>query len=333
VTDRRARRGASEAALIAELERVFRGATSAEVRLGIGDDAAVLRAAGGASLVWTVDCVVEGVHFERSWLGWAELGRRASHAAVSDIAAMGAEPVAMLSALVLPAGTPSSLVRGIGQGQARASRELGCPVVGGNISRGPSVAITTTVLGRAARPLRRFGAKPGDELWLVGAIGGARAGLLSLLAHGRRGGRDALAACQRAWRLPRARVAEGRRLVGRAHACVDVSDGLAADARHLADASGVRLVVDSDRLVAAWDPRLASACRALGVDPGAVALEGGEDYALLAAGLRSRRPPEATPIGRVERGKGAWLETEGHLVVLRGGFDHMKSGDGERPRR
>jgi thiamine-monophosphate kinase len=293
------------------------------VRLGIGDDAAVLAPASETSVV-SVDASVEGVHFDRAYLGYEDIGYRAFQAAISDLAAMGAVPVAALSALVLPRALPCAALDALTVGQAQASRETGCPVVGGNISRGGELSITTTVIGRAAEPLRRAGARPGEQLWLVGDVGLAAAGLALLRITSGTPLEPGLARCVPAWRRPRARLEQGLELVGRASAVIDVSDGLAADARQLASASGVRVVIDRELLRASLDRALRAAQRRLGRSALHWALRGGEDYALLAAGPARLRPSCAIAIGYVARGTGAFLAWGRRRVPLEGGFDHLR---------
>ncbi|MBI4952641.1 MAG: thiamine-phosphate kinase, partial [Myxococcales bacterium] len=169
-----------EESRVARLARTF-GRAPRGVLCGIGDDAAVL-APGRERLVWTVDVQVEGVHFERSWLGLDALGYRAVMAAASDLAAMGARPRAVVAGLVLPPGFSDAALGALARGQARACRELGTAVVGGNLARGGELSVTTSVLGHAARPLLRSGARPGDGVWVAGATGLAGAGL-AWLAH------------------------------------------------------------------------------------------------------------------------------------------------------
>lgn len=308
------------------LRRALAGTTSkARLRplLGIGDDAAVLEGRG-TTLVWTIDGSVEGVHFVRHWLSLQDIGWRATHAAVSDVAAMGARPVAALCHLVLPSDLTSSELRRLGEGQAAAARELACPVLGGNVSSGPQLELATTVLGELPdrrRALTRSGARPGDEIWVVGQLGFAAAGLRALEQG--RALRGALAACGRAWRRPRALIDEGLRLQGRATACIDVSDGLVGDATHVARASGVALVFDRGLIEAVCEP-LRRAADQLGVDVLELVLFGGEDYALLATGPSKKRPPFAQPIGRIEVGEGVWLAEAESRRPLRGGFQHLR---------
>jgi thiamine-monophosphate kinase len=318
----------SERQLVSWLGERF-GAAAPGVRLGIGDDAAVLAPTVEPCVV-SVDTSVDGVHFERAYVGYAEIGYRAFQAAISDLAAMGALPVAALSALILPRDLPRAAIDELTAGQARASRETECPVVGGNISRGGELSITTTVLGRAARPLCRSGARAGEQLWLVGEVGLAAAGLTWLRSTGGTSARPghgsdpALDRCVEAWRRPRARLVEGRLLVGRASAAIDVSDGLCADVRRLANASGVRIVVDRELLRASLHPALLGAARRLRRSAISWALSGGEDYALLAAGPARLRPACAVPIGYIARGSGGFLARGADRVPLEGGFDHLR---------
>jgi thiamine-monophosphate kinase len=308
---------------IALLDRVLGAERGSGAEVGIGDDAAVIRAPAGRRLVWTVDVQVEHVHFERRWLSLEDVGWRSFQAAVSDLAAMGARPLAALSSLVLPPGFARTELARLARGQAAAARCAACPIVGGNLSRGSELGITTSVLGLAKRPLLRSGARAGEEIWLVGAIGLARAGLL-LLERKLRARSPAERACLAAWRRPEALLSRGDGLVRRASSAVDVSDGLAQDVRHLARASGVKLVLEERLVRRALPAELEAVSARLGEDPLALALEGGEDYALLATGPKRLRPRWARKIGRVERGRGVSLErADGRRLVVRGGFDHL----------
>jgi thiamine-monophosphate kinase len=318
-----------EARAIALLQRALGAAARGErIAVGIGDDAAVLRP-GKLPLVFTVDTCVEGVHFDRSWLSLADVGWRALAAAVSDVAAMAARPVAALSSLCLPPGLGARELEQLGRGQAAAARAFGCPVAGGNLSRADVLSITTAVIGEARRPLLRSGARAGDELWLIGNVGLAAAGLELLRSRRRVPGRAAapvrlaLEQCVKAWRRPRALMAPGLTLAGRARCGADVSDGLGTDVRHLAEASGARLVIEAAALERAMPKALSRAAAALDLDPLRLMLEGGEDYALVATGPRAKRPRGARRIGRVERGRGAVLERDGRQRPLAAGFDHL----------
>lgn len=323
----------SEFAAIAVLEKVLtRGARSENVVVGIGDDAAVFRRPSG-ELVCSVDSSLEGVHFDLGWLSVELAARRAMHAAVSDLAAMGAAPLGAVVALEVPRGTPKATFQAIAKGQARAVRESGCPIVGGNITRGQRLAFTTTVLGtcKAGASVLRSGAQPGDEVWLSDQVGWAGLGL-SLLQSGEVAsglgtpGETALARLRaravRRWRTPSAKISTGLAWASRANAMIDVSDSLASEARHLATMSNLKLVLDAARLRSTHEAVFA-ACTALGRDPWPLVLGGGEEYVLLATGPAGRRPRGAHVVGYVTQGNGAWLEREGRATPLTPGFDHL----------
>lgn len=333
--------GLTERQLVTLLGRRFQ-TLSRDVCLGIGDDAAVLSQESYARVV-SVDASVEGIHFDLAYLTLEDVGYRAFQAAVSDLAAMGAEPVGALSALILPRSITPGQIDHLTGGQAAASLACHCPVIGGNISRGRELSVTTTVLGRCDRPLRRDRARSGDQLWLVGPVGLAAAGLAALRARAGRclrssdgagsepgavsaprdGQLSALEQCVGAWRRPLAQLTRGRELVGVASAAIDVSDGLAADAWQLARASGARVVVDQERLRATLRPELLVASRALKRSALHFALYGGEDYALLATGPSRQRPSWAEVIGYVTDGHGAALASYGGTRPLGGGYDHL----------
>jgi thiamine-monophosphate kinase len=313
----------SELDKIARLASRFR-ADGAGITLGIGDDAAVLDplALFGPArrrLVWTIDEQAEGTHFRRELLSWADLGYRSFMAAASDIAAMGADPWCALSALALPADFDDAALDELACGQRLAADAVGAPVVGGNLTRAANVAITTTLLGSTERPVTRSGAAAGDRLWVAGAVGLARAGLLGL----ERGLRDArLRAAIAAWLRPVARIADGLAMAKVAHACIDVSDGLARDAGHVALASGVCLVLDEEKILAHGGQPLLRAAEALGVDALELALHGGEDYALVAAS--DVAIAGFTEIGRVRAGEGLRVAgASGERDLAADGFDHF----------
>ncbi|HEX5098233.1 MAG TPA: thiamine-phosphate kinase [Polyangiaceae bacterium] len=312
-----------EAEAVRLFSRSFAQRGAPGVELGIGDDAAVLSPSGGR-LVWTVDAQVEGTHFERAWLGLPDIGFRAFQAAASDLAAMGAKPLAALSALTLPRGFSRAELARLSTGQAEAARACRCPIVGGNVARGPVLTLTTTLLGTVKHPLARHGARPGDEVWLVGEVGLSAAGL-ALLQSGRTGARArSTRRALTAFRRPRALLTEGTRLARVAHAAIDVSDGLALDTSRMAEASGCRLVLEEEALSRVLSAELVTLTAALGRSALELALTGGEDFALLATGAPRQRPRFARRIGRCERGRGGfWERADGRTARLAGGFDHF----------
>jgi thiamine-monophosphate kinase len=303
---------------IALLARTF-AASGRGIEVGIGDDAAVLRPPGApARLVWTVDEQVEGTHFERALLTWRDVGWRSFMAAASDVAAMAAEPWCALSALVLPDDFDDEALAELGRGQAEAAEATSSPVVGGNLSRGTVLSVTTTLLGTCVAPVTRAGARAGDTLWMAGSVGLAAAGLRALqrgLAHS-----PAVAAAVEAWRRPRALIDAGRAMAGVASAAVDVSDGLARDVGHIADAGAVAVILEESALVS---DSLAGAAQALSISALDCALHGGEDYALVAT---SREPvPGFRRIGEVRAGQGLRLRSASgeERAIEPLGFDHF----------
>ena len=293
----------------------------------LGDDAAVIPD-GDGSLVVSTDASVEGVHFRREWLTLEEIGWRAAAAALSDLAAMGARPVGVLAALAVPpsasADDPSLVMRGVGA----AAGATGARVIGGDLTAAASWVVTVTVIGRTANPIRRTGARPGDVLWVTGALGGSRAALTAW-KRGETPADDARAA----FAHPLPRIDAGRWLAEHgAHAMLDLSDGLAADAHHLAAASAVRLDIDLSRVPVAGPAVVPSL--AASVEPSIFAAQGGEDYELLVAlpdqfAERDIRAFEAatalalTSVGSVHRGSGVRFLLRGERVSLEG-FDHFR---------
>jgi thiamine-monophosphate kinase len=319
-------RASSELERIAQLAVRF-GASEPDPSIvrGIGDDAAVLDPAAPATarLVWTIDAQVEGVHFRSDLASWSDVGWRSFMAAASDLAAMGASPWCALSALVFPRSLDDAALDALTQGQAEAARAVGAPIVGGNLSRGGETSITTTLLGRASRPLERT-ARAGDGVWVSGALGLAAAGLAAL--ERKLAATDAdVARAVLAWQRPRARIEEGLVLAGTetVHGAIDVSDGLAQDLAHVARASGLRAVIEESALLAHAGPLLSALARRLGASVLDLVLHGGEDYALLAASAHAA--PGFVRIGRFEEGEGVALD-DGVAVraVAPRGFDHFR---------
>ncbi len=318
--------GKSELERIALLAARFGPASQAGggavVETGIGDDAAVLTLPDGGALVWTIDAQIEGTHFRADWASWEDVGWRSFMAAASDLAAMAASPIAALSALSLADGIDDAALDALARGQAEAARIVGAPVVGGNLARGKETSVTTTLLGRAERPALRSGARAGEGIWLAGAVGSAAAGLLAL----ERGlGDDArFAEHVTAWRRPRALIELGVAMAGKVSAAVDVSDGLAGDARRIAEASGVSFVLDEASL-RARGMSLAAAAAHLGRDALDLMLAGGEDYALVVTSTTSIDGFDR--IGSVETGPAGVVlaRADGSRAPIDArGYDHFR---------
>ena len=263
-----------ELGLLAELEQ--RGLAQ-----GIEHDAAVVD-----GLVVTQDALVEGIHFRFDLLSWQELGARAAAVNISDLAASGADPGALLVALGLPPDTQLDDVLALYTGL----NERGVPVRGGDTTRADRVLLSVTALGRSERVPGRAGARPGDSVVVTGRLGAAgaafRAGRLAAVPD---------------------RVAEGKRLAPAATAMLDLSDGLAPDAGHIAERSGVRLAIELEQVPLATGAELDD-------------LGFGEDYELLAT---TPDPLGFAVIGRVEEGEGVALTLGGEPYSL-SGWEHFR---------
>lgn len=290
---------------------------------GLGDDCAFIDA-GGERLAVSLDLSVEGVHFRREWLTAAEIGYRAAAAALSDLAAVAAEPIALLLALAVPAEETEAVIGALADGVADAAADCGAAIVGGDLSRAGGIVIDCCVIGRAAAEVRRRGARPGDRLVVTGALGGPLAALAEW-----RAGREPEPSARERFARPASRHEAARFLAARrARAMIDISDGLAGDLRHLLAASGVGATLEVERL-----PVLPAAQRAAarsGEPPWSFAARSGEEYELLAAvpadaaeRIVAECPVPATVIGSVETEPGLRATERGAAVALPGGYDHF----------
>jgi thiamine-monophosphate kinase len=291
------------------------------ILLGPGDDCAIQRVGAGQDLVFSVDTLVEGVHFPEHYspehLGWRSLA-----VAASDLAAMGADPVCFTLAMTLPEAN-SDWLQGFSSGLSRASRQFGLTLAGGDTTRGP-LALTLQVHGTVPTDgaIRRSGAKPGDLICVSGTLGNAGAALAILDLKSPTAEQEELLTHYHA---PQPRLALGRALRGSASAAIDISDGLAADLGHLLEASGVGGTVDTGRLP------LSDTLMALRTDAADLALYAGDDYQLCVTipnasleGLPSAIRDQLTVIGWVREGHGLVVDGRSGLVQA-GGYDHFWS--------
>lgn len=298
---------------------------SPDILVGPGDDAAVLR--GG--WVLSTDISVEDVHFRRAWIRDDEIGFRAAAAALSDLAAMAATPVGVLVSMACPRGGSVDAER-VQAGVREAAALVGASVIGGDVSRSPGpLILDVTVVGRTDAPVLRSGAVAGDEVWVTGFLG-ASAAAVRAWEEGTQPAPPLREAFARP--TPRTDVAGALALAGVLHALVDISDGLAGDAGHLAAAGGVAVVLEIARI-----PVAEAARDALGESAAMeLALHGGEDYELcfaappgvVSAALVRATGVLLTRVGRVEVGEGVWLEGVDGVRTrsARGGFDHVGGG-------
>lgn len=311
-------------------------------RLAAGDDVAVLEGPGGETWAWTADGLVEGVHFRFDWLDPEAVGHRALAASLSDLAAAIAEPAGVLVTATGSRAAFEARLEGVYRGLRDLALRTDCPVLGGDLSRseGP-LQLTVTALGRCARgaPPGRGGARPGDEVWVTGALGAPSAAVRLLTeAEDDPAGLAAARAHPSVRRLarPEPRLREIAWLAERAplHALIDVSDGISSDLSHIADRSGVRIAIDIGELP--LHPDALDAAVRLGADARLWALHGGEEFEIaacaptgairpLVAEFATRFAIPLTCIGRVEEGRGI-VGREGGTVepIAPGGWDHFR---------
>lgn len=285
---------------------------------GVGDDAASLTVPPGESLVVSTDTSVDDVHFRAKWLSPSEIGYRATTAALSDLAAMGATPLGILVALTVPrewVGQVDHVARGIGD----AVRVAGTVIRGGDLTAGREFTLSLTVLGSARQPLTRAGVVPGDHIYLTGVLTGPVRAVRAWEA-----GEEPAPWCRERFARPVARIREARWLAQQgAHAAIDVSDGLGSELLHLAQASDVELRIDADRIPAghggSWED----------------ALRGGEEYELVVASpiainadafARAHGVP-LTRIGEARRAAqpDVVIRRQGTRVEFAPGHDHFSS--------
>ena len=291
---------AGEFPLIDALQALF--PQGEQVLVGPGDDAAVLRIRNGHVVVST-DVLVEGRHFRRDWASAADIGHRAAAANLSDVNAMGGRAHSLTIGLAAPRDLPAQWALEFAQGFADECALVGASVVGGDLTSADQVVVAVTVLGSCtSSPVLRSGAVPGDVLALCGRQGWAAAGL-TVLGRGFRSPRVLV----EAYRRPEPPYdAGGVAADAGATAMIDVSDGLLADARHVAEASGVAIDVRRDAFEVP-EPLLAVAA-ATGTDPLQFMLGGGDDHALLATFPEGSVPEGWQVVGAVTEGSGVTVD-------------------------
>jgi thiamine-monophosphate kinase len=319
-------------------------AGGSRVELGSGDDAAVT-VPGGATAT-SVDAIVEGVHFRRGETGLETIGRKALATALSDLAAMGAEAGEAYVVLGAPADLTEEGLLALLDGVLELAKATGTTIAGGDLTRAPALTLAVTVVGHAASPdvfVSRAGAEPGDLVVLSGEIGGAAAGRLLLDDPGLAAAVSATTAEElRARQLaPSPRLRSGGALAeAGARAMIDLSDGLAGDAAHLAEAGDVAIRIEAGSLPLA--DGVAEIATAAGLDPLQLAVSGGEDYELLAAlppgrlddattRMEAAGETDLTAIGEIRGGEGVEIRLPGGGLLEAAGYDHFATPSRETP--
>lgn len=281
----------------------------------IGDDAAIITVPEGEKLVVTTDTSVDGVHFRHEWLNHFEIGYRATAAALSDLAAMGARPLGIVIALTLPEADRLS-ARALATGIREGASAVLCPIVGGDLSAGKTLSLTVTALGAVKHPLTRSGAKAGQRVYVTGHLGGPAAAVRAWLAGKEPSERDR---ARFANPVPRIEPAIGLAERG-ASSAIDISDGLVADLAHIAAASKVRIEIDVERI-----PHVDGVSSA-------EAANSGEEYEVVVTApaidtkqFSAEFGLDLTEIGRVVAGSpGVDLLKAGDKTVAPPGFDHFR---------
>ena len=288
----------------------------------------MLEPTAGHRLVVTTAVLVEGLDFGAALSEPEDWGWKAVVANLSDLAAMAAEARWLVLALTVPEATPVATLERVYAGVGQACRAFGVALVGGDVSAGPALSMAVTALGEAERPVLRSGARPGDRLAVTGPLGAAAAGL-GLLRRGDRAATDLLGrfpGLAAAHRRPTPALAMGLALAqAGATALIDVSDGLAGDALHLAEASGVGVEVHDATVPLA--PGVAEAAGLLGLDPLELALGGGDDFVLAAALPRAADLGGVLDCGRfvADPGQRVRMTRSGPLPLAGLAYDHFRS--------
>ena len=323
-----------EKQIIAQLRRAVKSVSrkrspgSGAILQGIGDDCAVLRLGAGNDCLVTTDFSLEGIHFRRDWHPPESVGHRCLARGLSDIAAMGGEPVATFLSLALPRDLPQAWVRRFTRGLTRLGEYYGAKLAGGDTAESPNgILADIIVVGSVPKgnAVLRAGARPGDRIYVSGELGGSAAAIVQMREHPHKklNPRD-----YRRHFYPEPRIELGGilRKKALATAMIDTSDGLSTDLTHICEESGVGAKIHAALIPRA---RVGKPARAIDLD---LALHGGEDYELLFTARPGKRLPKQiagvaiTQIGQIVRGRRIFVENEDQSVVelaLRG-WEHFR---------
>ena len=305
---------ASELPLIKYIRKHF-SKERKEIKVGIGDDAMVFK----NGIVVSTDSFAESVHFDWRYFSKFALGYRTMAGSLSDLAAMAAKPICALISLYLPKTTTGKDIAELYKGFYAIGKRFKLDISGGDIIESPFWGVTITVIGYTKKPLLRCGARPGQSLYVTNYLGLAEVGRLVLLKNL---SRKKFPEAVRQHLLPMPRVEEAYKIRKYATSCIDTSDGLSTDASHLSEESGVKVIIDAARIK--LHPEVAKFCGLKKIDPLKFVLSAGEDFELLfTAGTVPSRI--SFQIGRIEKGKGLFLQTKRGLQFIKpSGYEHLK---------
>jgi thiamine-monophosphate kinase len=267
-----------ERSLIRQIRRMALASVNSAIKMGIGDDCAILRVKPGFELLVTTDLCIENVHFRRAWHPATAVGHRCLTRGLSDIAAMGGEPLACFLSLGLPADLPQAWANGFLRGLLALASRHKVQLAGGDVSSAPQITADIVVTGQvpSGTAILRSGAKPGDRIYVSGALGGS-AGTLKKLLSGK--AIKPTKSSPHFYPTPRLEVGDWLRKSHLATAMIDISDGTSVDLRHICDESGVAAILISNKVPIAKSADLE------------LALHGGEDYELLFTSPKSAKIP------------------------------------------
>jgi thiamine-monophosphate kinase len=288
-----------------------------EILKGIGDDAMVFR----DGYVVSTDSFFEKTHFDLSYFSFYDLGYHTMAASLSDLAAMGAAPIAALVALSISKRIKANAIRELYDGLDELAKKFRCDISGGDIVRSETFGLTITVIGRAKKPLLRSGARPGDKLYVSNFLGLAEAGRIAL--------QEKLPVSQypdavKKHLYPEPRINEAFAIGRYATSCIDTSDGLSTDAFHLAEESQVKIIIDIEHIPI--HPEVGKLCGLKGLDPTRFILSSGEDFELLftAPGLAKIAHVRIFRVGRVAKGAGLYISAGGQeRAIGPSGYEHI----------
>ena len=301
------------------IERISRKCKSKNVKVGIGDDAALVDI-NGKDMVFTTDSLVEGKHFKLDWFLPGQIGKKAIEINVSDIGAMNSKPLYCLVSLCLPKDTDVKFLDKLYEGIYSVCDKYKIDVIGGNMTNGKQIIVDVTMIGESIGnvPLRK-NAKPGDKIIVTGNLGNSAAGL-NLFFKGKKG----FSKIKKKYLERKAKLEKAHKLSKLVNSMEDCSDGLSSEVRNICDASDCGAIIDWDKIPFSKETK--KACREIRKDPHKFALFGGEDFELVATISKDNLSKiNAIAVGKITKEKGIFLKRSGKKEKLEEfGYDHFR---------